>query len=131
MLVELLGQIWKARPDALFAAILEWWLEHALPSTKSARCDALLQLLRAATPDQIAMGEVLTVGCGVLAELYNLAKTQDSSTVNTAAELQWSNLCQRKVAEVEPAWVTFMTTFINSCTISNLHVCLLYGCVAC
>jgi hypothetical protein len=120
-LIDVVSYVWRARPYAMAAGILEWWLnsinkvETEANSGTPAR-NSLLELLHAMAPASVPAGEFLTVCCRVLGELYNLARSREGGGSSPAtAELQWSGLCSRTIADVEPAWVALLSSFVAVC----------------
>lgn len=106
---RLFSTVWLARPFALFAAVLQWWLGNCSSESKpTSHRVALIEMLH---KFGATAGEVLTVGCKVLHQLYSVTKEDSGS--NSAVELKWSQLLALPLAEVQPGWTSLMTAFIT------------------
>lgn len=111
---RLLAIVWLARPFALFAGVLQWWLENSdSQSTSASDRQALIEMLHGSGPTAILAGEVLTVGCKVLGQLYAVTRAREAGAPTAAVELKWSGLLSLPVSEVEPGWASLLDAFIE------------------
>ena len=108
---RLFTTVWLARPFALFAGVLQWWLLNSGSKSKPTRHRiALIEVLHTFGA---TAGEVLTVGCKVLNQLYSATRATKDGGSSSAVELKWSRLLALPLAEVQPGWTSLITAFIT------------------
>ena len=108
---RLFTTVWLARPFALFAGVLQWWLLNSGSESKPTRHRiALIEVLH---KFGATAGEVITVGCKVLNQLYSATRAAKDGGSSSAVELKWSRLLALPLAEVQPGWTSLMTAFIT------------------
>lgn len=109
---RLFTTVWLAHPFALFAGVLQWWIANAGTGSKPMRHRmALIEMLHKF--GGATAGEVLTVGCKVLNQLYSATRAKSDGGSSSAVELKWSQLLALPLAEVQPGWTSLVTAFIT------------------
>jgi hypothetical protein len=112
---RLLSLVWLARPFALFAGVLQWWLDNSGSGSNAVRDRlSLIEMLHGTGATAILAGEVLTVGCKVLNQLYAATRAKEEGGSGAAVELKWSQLLALPLAEVQPGWTSLMHAFMDA-----------------